>query len=68
MEEDYGVFHFKNKWDVDKALELLQFIAYKPGNYNTLGKAFESVKAYIGILEIEVKSYYNKEKENGLRI
>ncbi len=63
-----GVYYFKKKWEVDKSLKDLEYIAEKPGNYNTLGIALHIVKAYIGILETEINSYYRKDQKDGFCI
>lgn len=62
-------FDFKDKWNIDMAIKKVERAV---NHYDGLDKyeardGWHSLKAYIGTLEIELKSYYRKAKD-GIRI
>ena len=65
MEDEKGSFHFRKKWNIDKAIKKVERAV---NHYDGLDKyevrdGWYSLKAYIGTLEIEVKSYHRKEED-----
>jgi hypothetical protein len=69
MGDDRGAFHYKKKWDVEKAVKKLSHrVDFATGlEKYEIQDCWRTIYAYIGMLELELKSYHRKE-DNGICI